>query len=537
MSFLSKAKALRAAQNKFDAAARLTQRALLDELRALPLPGSAVLADYHDSLLFMAAHPGDAALSALVEKEFKRIERFLKVFRGNRPSAWEDRGLPWAPIITRFSHDALRWLSTHPHARLELDSLQEGSADLNAIFALTLPTLERSETTADRSTDELLAALRVKPTDALKMVLQELARLDHLPLIKDHLLNQLELFVRIVPTSTQFSKARNRLLMPGPVFQTDSIRRFDVQALINTPLPPARKLNAAQRDEAVRVLRNTMALTIRETDPITYIDAGSLRIHDLERGVSCATFGMSPDRQLPLESYVGFVLFKNGLPVSYGGSWVFGRRAAFGMNIFEPYRGGESGYLMTQVLRTYSQRFSVRSFEVDAGQFGLDNPDGIKSGAYWFYHRHGFRSIDKALRKLAEQEKARIDARPGYRSSEKTLIAFTFSNVALNLDAGSLVPAQPDAFVAAVTQWIAKHHRGDRAEAQRQALLAWSRKAEAPSRDAKVRAAQIEWALVACALDVKSDAAWALMARASRLKPIDVDRYQGRVSELLTVLR
>ncbi len=477
------------------------------------------------------------ALIAQVEHEFKRIERFLKSFRGKRPSAWEDRGLPWAPIITRFSHDALRWLSSHPHARLELDSLQEGSADLNAIFALTLPALERSETTAGRSTDELMAALRVKPSDALKMVLQELARLDHLPLIKDHLFQQLELFVRIVPTSTQFSKARNRLPMARPVFQTDSIRRFDVQALINTPLPPARTLTATQRDEAERVLRNTMALTIRETDPITYIDAASLRIHDLERGLSCATFGMTPDRQLPLESYVGFVLFKNGLPVSYGGSWVFGRRAAFGMNIFEPYRGGESGYLMAQLLRTYSQRFGVRSFEVDAGQFGLDNPDGITSGAYWFYYRHGFRSIDKALHKLAEQEKARIDAKPGYRSSEKTLIAFTASNVALHLDAGSPVPAQPDVFVSAVTQWIAKHHRGNRAEAEKQALQAWAQKAEAPSRDAKLRAVQIEWAMVACALDLKDDAAWALMARAARLKTVDVDRYQSSVLELLTVLR
>ena len=61
-----------------------------------------------------------------------------------------------------------------------------------------------------------------------------------------------------------------------------------------------------------------MALTGRETDPATYLDARSLRIFDLERGLSVAIFGMTPERQLVLESYVGFTLFKNGLPVAYG---------------------------------------------------------------------------------------------------------------------------------------------------------------------------------------------------------------------------
>ena len=45
-----------------------------------------------------------------------------------------------------------------------------------------------------------------------------------------------------------------------------------------------------------------------------------------------------------------------------------GERAAFGMNIFEPFRGGESGLMMCQVLRTYRQTFGVRDFEVDAHQ-------------------------------------------------------------------------------------------------------------------------------------------------------------------------
>jgi hypothetical protein len=551
MSFTTKLRALRAVQNRFDADARETQRGLLGVIASMPLPASAALADYHDSLLFLAAHPGDADLERRVAREFTRIERAMKRHRAHVPAPCEDRGMPWVPIVVRFSHDALRWLASHAHAKLELESLEAGTADLGQLLALTLPALERAETTAGRTTDELLDALRVPRRDALAMVLREFARFDDQPQLKDHLFGQLELFVRIVPTDRRFSKAYNRLPALAPTLtsfaaprgglpasgrpsgrpttwhQRDHAKRFDVKALLEVPLPPPRKLDAAALDAAIDVLRNTMALTIRETDPATYLDRGSLRIHDLDRGLSCATFGMTPARQLPLESYVGFTLFKNGLPVAYGGSWVFGTRAAFGMNIFEPFRGGESGLMMAQVLRCYRQRFGVTYFQVDAHQFGLDNPDGIKSGAYWFYYRHGFRSIDPRVARMVRAEKARLDAKPGARSNERTLLAFTESDVALDLDGdGRAPPPRPEHFITKVTRWIARRHRGDRAAAERDAIDVLNKATAVKLRDADMRRAALEWGPVAAACGVDDAQTWQLIAQALRAKPRDVDAYQ-----------
>jgi hypothetical protein len=527
MSLTSRLRALRAVQNRFDADARETQRGLLEAIAAMPLPATAALADYHDSLLFLAAHPGDVDLERRVEREFVRIERAMKRHRSRVPAACMDRGMPWVAIVVRFSHDALRWLARHPHARLELESLEPGTADLGQLFALTLPALERAETTAGRTAHELLDALRVPRRDALAMILREFARFDDQPLLKDHLFGQLELFVRIVPTGRRFSKPYNRLPVDATWHQRDHARRFDVKALLEVPLPPARKLDDAALDEAVNVLRNTMVLTIRETDPATYLDRRSLRIHDLDRGLSCATFGMTPERQLPLESYVGFTLFKNGLPVAYGGSWVFGVRAAFGMNIFEAFRGGESGYMMAQVLRCYRQRFGVVYFQVDAHQFGLDNPDGIASGAYWFYHRHGFRSIDSPVARMVETEKARLDAKAGARSSEKTLLAFTQSDVALDLDGeGRAPPPRPDDFNARATRWIASTHRGDRAAAERDAIATLKKTTHVKLADVDVRRVALEWGPVAVACGVDDTETWQLIAQALRTKPRDVDAYQ-----------
>lgn len=537
-SFAALAGALRKLLGRFDADSVTHQRALVRALAVAPLPRGAALVTYHDALLFLAAHPFDDAMAHDVERGMARIERFLKSQpRGQAPvKAWEDQGMPWVDIVTRFSHDTTRWLLTHPMLDVGIECIDEPRASYNDVLAITLPALERPLTTVGHERSDLLKALGVAPRDELRFVVDELARLDAQPLAKDHLHDALGIFLRIKPRSAAFSKARNRLALgpQGLVHQRDKLRSFDVRALLDTPLPEPRAMAPAARDEVIRVLRDTMTLTIRETDPCTYLEPASLRVWDLERGLAVAFFGMQPQRQMPLESYVGFTLFKNGLPVAYGGSWVFGARADFGMNIFEPYRGGESGFMMAQLLRCYRQAFGVDYFEVDAHQFGLDNPDGIASGAYWFYHRHGFRSIDSALARLAEQEKRRIDTRPGYRSSEKTLLRFTGSNVALRLGSAKTLPVGVHDIAAKVTAMIRRDHEGLRAKAEAACLARLCREAGcAPPRDDGPDApAWSQAALAACATRCGDQETWRLWAASAAAKSKDLFAYQALVLRL-----
>lgn len=517
---------LRESANRFDAESSQRKREALQRLMALPLAADAALADYHDTLLFIAAHPPDEAVRGMVERELRRLAVWLKARRGRHLAAWADRGMPWVDTVTRFTHDCVRWLLGHPHCKVVPDRYDEPLLDLNAVLKLTLPTLERNETTASLDNDALLDALKVKPARRLAFIVGELARLDAQPFVKDQLFDALDLYVRVQPTSAAFSKAGNRLPVARVFFQPDLLRRFDPMALMNQPLPPPRRLGADARAELVRVLRNTMALTSRETDPATYLDARALRVYALERGLAVALFGMTPERQLPLESYVGFTLFKNGLPVAYGGAWVMGERAAFGMNIFEPFRGGESGFMMCQVLRAYRQAFKVRYFEVDAHQFGLDNPDGIASGAFWFYYRHGFRPLSAPLQRLALQEKKRIDARPGYHSPDKTLLRFTESNVALNF--GGAVPPHLFDVTTRVTRMIASTYGGDRAAAERESVARFRQLVRLPRRlNDDERRVLTEVALIAQALPVRDAAGLDLLVRMVRAKPKDLWAYQG----------
>ena len=152
------------------------------------------------------------------------------------------------------------------------------------------------------------------------------------------------------------------------------------------------------------VARATLALLARETDPVTWPAVDGVRWFDLGRGMTIALYPMHPARRFALDSHVGFLLFKNGLPVAYGGGWPFLGSCRIGVNVFPAYRGGESALLFCQVLRTYAQRYGVARFVVEPYQFGAGNREGLQSGALWFYWRLGFRPVDARAAALGAAE-------------------------------------------------------------------------------------------------------------------------------------
>ncbi len=459
-SFIGLVKDLRSLSNQFDHVSDQNKKLHLKELSRQPLPEKQTLIEYVDLLMFLIAHPSNEILLSLAEKELSRVTSFLKKMSSQKRISFFNSGLPFAEISTQFSHDFSCWLMQQKDCTVSFEAWNEGTTPLIEVLKLTLPSVELEYTSTGSANEELLDALLVKKEKRFEFILSQLSNLNAKPMIKDHLFDSLMLTESVIPKSASFSRPYNRLKNVNSFFHHDVLKKFDHIALLNTALPNERKMEEQERREVSDVIRRSMALMARETDPATFIDLNSLILFDLERGISVAIFGMTPERQLPLESYLGFTLFKNGFPMSYGGAWVFGRRALFGINIFEAFRGGESGYVMCQLLRVYRQAFGVDYFEVEPYQYGADNPDGIKSGAFWFYYRYGFRPLDAKLAKLADAEFQKIKTKPGYRSSEKTLLRFTESNIAMNLGKG--IPVTVSELVLKITKLIQTRFKGDR---------------------------------------------------------------------------
>lgn len=527
LNFSGRTKALRDIANKFDLESARIKLSLLRQLADSKLPLSKALVDYLDVLLFIRAFPGDPEQLRLAERESSRVATFLKASGSKSGKVFRNSGLPFTGHTSSFSHDFISWLMQHPDCKIELNRIENSLFNLNDVLKHTLPSLEKSETTADYSNEDLLESLFVKKNMRLPFLVNEFNRLNETPFIKDHFFEGLGIYIDLIPRNRNFSRAFNRISFAKDYFHNEILRKFDQTQLLESKIFEA-KLTEKQRKEIIRVVKTAKALTDRETDPVTYMEEDSLRYYELERGISVAIFGMIPQRQLPLESYVGYTLFKNGFPTAYGGGWVFGESANFGINIFEAFRGGESGYIMCQLLRVYRQAFNVSYIEVEAYQYGLDNPDGITSGAFWFYYRHGFRPLDKQLLKIANEEFKKITQNKNYRTSRKTLISFTNSNIALNLKGKT--PVKVYDITYKVREMIYKRYQGHRQNAENDCiskLVKATRFGGTLNQDEQPVLKEV--ALWAAAMNVKDSKKLHLLIQMVKTKPVDLYAYQNLV--------
>jgi hypothetical protein len=287
-------------------------------------------------------------------------------------------------------------------------------------------------------------------------------------------------------------------------FQTGSlVRQVALGPHLARRLPRQRPVDNGAAAALIGVARATLAARARETDTITWANPDEVELFRLDRGVDVAMIGLSPARRLPVESYFGFVAARNRAPIAYGGGWVFFRRCEIGVNLFPEFRGGESAFIFAQVLRAYRQRYRVRQFLVDPYQFGKANPEAIRSGAFWFYYRLGFRPTDPEVSREAATEWLRLNARRGYQTSAARLRGFTASPLFLDvgpLEAGVTPaldapwhPVAPDlpALGLALTRWIAEQHQGDRRQAQAESVRLVRRVLGVPARSG--RGSEREW--------------------------------------------
>ena len=457
MTFSRQLELLQSILFQFDEQVTSQKHQVLKNLSSLSWKTSAEIISYQEMLLFMLSHPDDRRILNTCRNEIKRIVSVAKL---KNSSDDNDSGLPYTNLQTRFSPDLMAWLAAQTDCGLELDSFEEGGTSLNELLRLTLPAVERDETTAGLDNLSLLNALSVKPSQQVAFLLEQFQPFDSQPLTKDFLWESMKAFFTIRSLKPSFSRLENRIAVSTIYYQTSLLKRFDAEAILQTSLPEPVLLDENALTKVCRVIRYSLALTLRETDPSTFMEPSSLRLYHLERGISVALYGMKANRQLSLQSYIGYTLFKNGYPIAYGGSWIFGQRANFGLNIFEAFRGGESGYVMCQLLRTYIHAFQLTHIEVEPYQYGLDNPDGIATGAFWFYYKYGFRPVDKQLNSLATTEFKKIQSKPGYRSSEKTLLRFTESNIAWHRDTTTTPPF--DKIVGKISRLIRTNFKGQR---------------------------------------------------------------------------
>jgi hypothetical protein len=466
--------ALRAAAQRFGDDHRETKHERLLACAARAIAAPEVLLAYHDVLLFLLAYPESRELLDLAARELARVAAAARDGTPRFRARLRQTGVAWSEVTADFSYPIVRWLCQRHPGRTAFHSFGGDAAPLAALLQDVLPTVE-SELLARHEADAaglLDTVAGADPAAQLAWLGAACGRLACSAPLRDHLFASLRPYVTIQPGAATLSRTCVRALPAPTFFHRDGlVRQPDARAILDDPLPAPRRLSVPERRQLVDAARAMLVALGRETDAITLADPRGVRWYALGRGTGIALYTMLPERRGALDSHVGFMLFKNGLPVGYGGGWPFLGACRIGVNIFPPYRGGESAWLFCQVLRTYRQLFAVERFVAEPSQYGGGNQEGLASGAFWFYYRLGFRPLDARQAGLAAAEFARIAAEPGYRTPIAELRRFTRSDIEWMLGHEDWYGDRPRGCEPAdlsllASAWIAARFAGDRVRAE-----------------------------------------------------------------------
>jgi len=440
---------------------------LLDTLVNFPFQNDKKIIEAHNSLLCMLAYPENSGLYIRTERILQNIVYQVKNSEIHNKSQLDGTGIAGTAIIGAFSYYIACWLTENFPADIEIDSSIADAETVKLFFRQLLPRVEY-ENISENNRGLLNRIKKLKgnsPGTLLGWLVYHLKKSPLPETTKEGLFHNLKIYIRWKVNHSLYNRTFIRFPVKKIFYHHSIEKTADYPAIINNKLPEEKLLTRKENERLINIARSTLTFLFRETDPFSNADIKETHFFELDRGVSIAIYGMNPRQRYILESYMGYLVFKNGIPVAYGGGWLFGERCQFGINILEPFRGGESAYIFAQLLRIYHQYFGANRFVIKPYQFGKNNPEAIRSGAFWFYYKLGFVPELKELKILAAMEWEKKQKNKQHRTSPVTLKKYTGSNLILDLT-NNPVPAFDAAVLSSiVTDYTNKRFNGNRIKA------------------------------------------------------------------------
>lgn len=417
---------LERSKHRFTAGDRVAKRAAVMTLASRSIRRSALLLRLHEALCFMRAHPDAPDLLQAVESALGGFGKRVAVLRALEARRLEETGVVGTTVYCPLSYPAARWLVRRFPESVELDwddaKNEEGLAGILPLLVEVLA--EEALVDVDVPYRAWLAA--AKGDDArsdLAWILDRLDRRRHGGMARYALYDRVQPRIRWELRESVASRTMAKVAVRRVFFHRGALlpRGGPLSGRLPGPRVAVRTAPREEAGELLETARVAVTLRYREVHGFNFADPGDVVVADTGRGVDIAWFGLLPAHRLPLRAHYGYLLLKNGVPVGYGDASLLFDWCEVAFNIFETFRQGESAFILVRLLAFLYQWLHVRAFRLSPFQIGYDNDEAIRSGAFWFYYKLGFRPTRPDLAGLADEEWQRIARDRAYRSSRETL--------------------------------------------------------------------------------------------------------------------
>ncbi len=469
--------ALAALAPRFSPQDRAEKLRLLERLSDCPIGQPALLLRLHETLCFLQAYPDDRQVLARVDRALEEFPARVKRLGPAALARLHDSGIAETTLDYPFGFPFARWLVTRFPEDVEVAWAKfRGGDRLDDALGLVI-----THTEEDAFSEGGLGWrkwLRVakggRRLSDLQLLIELFERAAQPDEARDWLFESLELPIQWRLRGPAASRTSTKLPWPRPFFHRAGLRRVGQRFArqVERPLPLPRRASPPLAPSLIEAARLSLATRLRELHAFAHPNPEDVLLVDPGRGLRIALIGLLPQFRLPLEGYYSFLALKNGVPVGYGGGWELFGTLEVGFNIFGSFRQGESAVILCQVLRAYRRALGMRTVVVDPYQIGRGNPEALRSGAFYFYYRLGFRPRDPAVLRLAEEERGKVARDPSYRSPMPVLERLAGAEIYLALAGGTPEPEKrlrAREVAALVSRYIAQEFAGDRHAAVREA--------------------------------------------------------------------
>jgi hypothetical protein len=499
--------------------------ALLRRLSTAKLATPRQLLRFHELLCFLDAYPDDRRVRGLAR-------RLLTAFR-RRPDLRRHRaalagsGIAGTDTPYRFFWPTARWISTRwpgalvidredpEHVRAILDALPQllepVSAELlRRLPAPTLDILDRLRPQGMTDADYLISLVSAMPGD-------DTAR--------EALFDRVDPPFRLRAGTDTPERTTARFDRLPLHYRQEALRGPRPKLALEARRRPQRvkPLKGADARALISLARISMATRERDLAVFQFANPNDAFLVDDGRGLGFAMVGMRPERRAFLPAIYGGLTLQNGVPIGYIQVDILGRHAELSFNTFETFRGADAAHVFARLVAAVHHVFRCDSFSIEPYQLGIDNEEGIKSGAWWFYFRFGFRPRDAASRRIAGRELDRVARNRRYRSSPRTLrsLARTHLYYSLAPERVAALPRVPALLEAGATE-LARFRNVDADDRRAAAVTAAQRQLRVSTstraRPAVKRMLE-QWAPVVLALLRRSE--WSATERRQLLRLVE----------------
>ena len=386
---------------------------------------------FHDALLFLRAFPQSRRVAQLTENLLAGFSQQVARLRDSGADmelfdSEQFSGIAGTVISDSFTYEVARWLAQCHPKQLSVDwGFEEQGRQMAVSLPRFLPLLaDDSLVEADTPFLEWMENAAGGTERILPWLLQCLEETPMAMLHKTTWYDALRVNVSWNLADSPASRTHARRNPPAMYFHREPlIKRSQVSLReeFGSPALPIRKLPRSEGEVVLDMVRDALTVRYRELYGTTRGDPQSVVEADVGRGVHIFLWGLPPDRRLPLRAYHAGITLKNGVPINYIEGISLFEWMEVGFNTFYAFRDGETAWIYSKVLHLLHQLTDVTCFSVYPYQLGDQNEEAIKSGAFWFYRKLGFRPGRPDLLAMTQREEAKMARKPGHRTSARIL--------------------------------------------------------------------------------------------------------------------